>query len=109
MSTALTTACRYWGGGAGIQTILKTIVMNSIFAMRAIKAPPLQNTTGVTFTLDLSGFLTGVSGFGKESDTVSPGRIFFVFDRANPVASPREYARKTCNPGLHSGTLKRED
>lgn len=78
MSTALTTARRYCGGGAGIQTILKTIVLNSIFAMRAFKAPPLQNTAGVSCKSDMSVFLTGFSDSSKEPGADPPGRIFLL-------------------------------
>lgn len=48
MKTALTIAGSDSSGGAGIQTNIKTMAANGVFAMSAITALTAQNTTGVT-------------------------------------------------------------
>ena len=47
MKTALTIAGSDSSGGAGIQSDLKTMTMNGVYAMSAITAMTAQNTTGV--------------------------------------------------------------
>ncbi len=47
MKTALTIAGSDCSGGAGIQADLKTMTMNGVYAMSAITALTVQNTTGV--------------------------------------------------------------
>ena len=47
MKTALTIAGSDSSGGAGIQADLKAMTMNGVFAMSAITALTVQNTTGV--------------------------------------------------------------
>ena len=47
MKTALTSAGSDCSGGAGIQADLKTMTMNSVYAMSVITALTAQNTTGV--------------------------------------------------------------
>ena len=48
MKTALTIAGSDCSGGAGIQTDIKTMTMNGVYAMSAVTALTAQNTTGVT-------------------------------------------------------------
>lgn len=76
MPAALTTVRIHCGGGAGIQTILKTIVLNGVFAMRAFTLLFVQNTTGVSQTHDLSGPLTMISDSAEEAGADSLRRIF---------------------------------
>ena len=47
MKTALTIAGSDCSGGAGIQADIKTMTMNGVYAMSAITALTVQNTTGV--------------------------------------------------------------
>ncbi|MBR6558201.1 MAG: bifunctional hydroxymethylpyrimidine kinase/phosphomethylpyrimidine kinase [Clostridia bacterium] len=47
MKTALSIAGSDCSGGAGIQADIKTMTMNSVYAMSAITALTVQNTTGV--------------------------------------------------------------
>ena len=47
MKTALTIAGSDCSGGAGIQADMKTMTMNGVYAMSAITALTVQNTTGV--------------------------------------------------------------
>ena len=78
MSTALTTVRRYSGGGAGIQNISKTIILNGVFAMGEWKAPPLENTTGVSRTFGSAVFLTEFFDSVRELCKDLPGRIFLL-------------------------------
>ena len=48
MKTALTIAGSDCSGGAGIQSDIKTMTMNGVYAMSAVTALTAQNTTGVT-------------------------------------------------------------
>ncbi len=52
MRTALTIAGSDSSGGAGIQADIKTMTMNGGFAMSAVTALTVQNTTGVTDILE---------------------------------------------------------
>ena len=52
MKTALTIAGSDSSGGAGIQSDLKTMTANGVYAMSAITALTAQNTTGVTDILE---------------------------------------------------------
>ncbi|WHL23953.1 bifunctional hydroxymethylpyrimidine kinase/phosphomethylpyrimidine kinase [Streptococcus iniae] len=54
MRTALTIAGSDSCGGAGIQADIKTMTMNSVYAMSAITALTAQNTTGVTGIMEVS-------------------------------------------------------
>ena len=65
MKKALTIAGSDSSGGAGIQADIKTMTMNGVYAMSAITALTVQNTTGVTGILEVSpDFL------GKQLDAV---------------------------------------
>ncbi len=52
MKTALTIAGSDSSGGAGIQTDIKTMTMNGVYAMSAITSLTAQNTLGVRAVLD---------------------------------------------------------
>lgn len=52
MKTALSIAGSDSSGGAGIQADIKTMIMNGVFAMTAITALTVQNTTGVRSILE---------------------------------------------------------
>lgn len=54
MKTALTIAGSDCSGGAGIQADIKTMTMNSVYAMSAITALTAQNTTGVSGILEVT-------------------------------------------------------
>ena len=54
MHTALTIAGSDCSGGAGIQADIKTMTMNSVYAMSVITALTAQNTTGVTGIMEVS-------------------------------------------------------
>lgn len=54
MRTALTIAGSDSSGGAGIQTDIKTMTANGVFAMSAVTALTAQNTTGVTGIMEVS-------------------------------------------------------
>ncbi len=54
MRTALTIAGSDSSGGAGIQADIKTMTANGVFAMSAITALTVQNTTGVTGIMEVS-------------------------------------------------------
>ena len=59
MKTALTIAGSDSSGGAGIQSDIKTMITNGVYAMSAITALTAQNTTGVSGIFDVTPeFLT---------------------------------------------------
>lgn len=52
--TALTIAGSDCSGGAGIQADIKTMTMNGVYAMSAVTALTVQNTTGVREVMDIT-------------------------------------------------------
>jgi len=59
MKTALSIAGTDPSGGAGIQADLKTMTMNGVFAMSAVTALVVQNTTGVKEIIEMTPAFLG--------------------------------------------------